>query len=359
MRTGTALCCAIWLLGSACATNVGDLRERAEQDAARPPVVTKFPESAALDATAPPPALPPPSRAQPYVLGPEDVIAIRVYQVSDLDITQAIRPDGKISILPVGDVQAAGLTVEQLRLELRKRISSIVREPIVNVVVTEYNSRKVAILGSVRKPGLLTMQSDLTLLEGVSKAGGLSAEADLYRALLYRDDDIVPVDFDRLFRKGDLAQNVRLRSGDAVYVPSIRDNKVYVLGEVGSPGVISWQGSISLLQAIPLVGGLTKEARGDMVLVIRGGVSDPHLQLVDLAALTRSGKLENDIVLERGDVVFVPKSTFAQVEHYTDFALKVMQMVLQGEAAIILGDQVRDVMRGVSNGVGSSIILNP
>jgi polysaccharide biosynthesis/export protein len=359
MRTGTALCCSLWLLGSACATNVGDLRERVDQDAARAPVVTHFPEAQTLDEAAPPPALPRPTAAEPYVLGPEDVVAIQVYQVSDLDITQAIRPDGKISILPVGDLQAAGKTVEQLRQDVRSKLSTIVREPIVNVVVSEYHSRKVAILGSVGKPGLLTMQSDLTLLEGVSKAGGLSAEADLFRALLYRDDDVVPVDFDRLFRKGDLAQNVRLRPGDAVYVPSIRDNKVYVLGEVGSPGVISWQGSISLLQAIPLVGGLTKDARSDTVLVIRGGVSDPHLQLVDLAALTRSGKLENDVLLERGDIVFVPKSTFAQVERYTDFALKIMQMVLQGEAAIILGDQVRDVMRGVSNGVGSSIILNP
>jgi len=365
MQTRFGLCCVLLVLHSACATDVGSLREREAEDAKRPAgaVLTRFPEPPESPESQGPSQgalLPAPAqRPEPYVLGVDDVVAIQVYQSKDLDVTQAIRPDGKISILPSGDLQAAGLTVEQLRDVVRTRLSSIVRQPIVNVVVKEYHSRKVAILGSVQKPGLLSMQSDLTLLEGISSMGGLSSEADLYRALLYRDDKVVPVDFDRLFRKGDLAQNVVLRPGDAVYVPSIRDNKIYVLGEVGSPGVISWQGSISLLEVVSLVGGFTKDARPDTVLLIRGGISDPRLTLVDFQEITRSGKLENDVGLERGDVVYVPKSTFSEVERYTDFAVKVLQMVLQGESSIILGDQVRNVLRGAANGVGTSIILSP
>jgi len=353
-----ALGSVLVILIGGCATNVDALRERAAADAQLPPPSIKpFPPSEAEPAPFPPPTQK--AAPGPFVLGVEDVVTISVYPSAELDVTQSIRPDGKISVLPTGDLQAAGLTVEQLRLAVRKRLSGILLNPIVNVVVTKYNSRRVAVLGSVMKPGVLRMQSELTVLDGISQMGGLSPVADLYRAMLFRNDQVIPIDFDALFRKGDLSQNVTLQAGDAIFVPSIRDNKVYVMGEVGNPGVVSWQGPLSVMQVVSLVGGFTKDARRNMVMIVRGGIGEPRLSIVDTASMTREGEFEKDVTLQTGDIVYVPQSQMAEIEDYTDFAIKIAQLVLQAEASFILGNEIKQIIQGVANDVGSSIILNP
>ena len=353
-----ALGSVLVILIGGCATNVDALRERAAADAQLPPPSIKaFPPSEAEPAPLPPPTQK--VAPGPFVLGVEDVVTISVYPSAQLDVTQAIRPDGKISVLPTGDLQAAGLTVEQLRLAVRKRLSGILLDPIVNVVVTKYNSRRVAVLGSVMKPGVLRMQSEVTVLDCISQMGGLSPVADLYRAMLFRNDQVIPIDFDALFRKGDLSQNVTLQAGDAIFVPSIRDNKVYVMGEVGSPGVVSWQGPLSVMQVVSLVGGFTKDARRNMVMIVRGGIGEPRLSIVDTASMTREGAFEKDVTLQTGDIVYVPRSQMAEIEDYTDFAIKLAQLALQGEASFILGNEIKQIIQGSANDVGASIILNP
>jgi polysaccharide export outer membrane protein len=335
---------------SGCATIDQDaLERRAAADRERPaPVLEPFPQPPAETRRAP----------EPYRLGVGDVVRITVYQNDELAVTQAIRPDGKIAVLPSGEVTAAGLTADELRQKVSAQVARFVREPVVGVVIDEYNSRRVAVLGAVKRPGILRLRSDVALLEGLSQLGGITEDADLRRAMFFRDGALLPVSLERLFRQGDISQNVLLRADDVVFIPTIRDNKVYLIGEVRTPGVVSWSGEMSLLQALPLAGGLTDDARAQSVLLIRGGLVDPHLELVDVRSLLAEGKLENDLAVAPGDVVFVPKSTMANTERYLDLAIKVMQGLLSLESAMVLGGSVRDVLQGAT-GAGTSIILNP
>jgi len=315
---------------------------------------------------------------RPYRIGVQDVISITVYEHEKLDVTQSVGPDGTISVLPGGEIEAAGLTLKQLRARVAERISRLVRDPllniviteygsqpllivdpIVNVVVTEFNSRRVSILGAVDTPGILKLRSDVTLVEAISQAGGLSADADLQKSMLFRGQELLPVSFERLFRQGDMSQNVTLEPNDAIFVASTRFNKIYVIGEVRNPGTITWEGSLNLVEAVTTAGGFTEDASPSRVLVIKDGLVEPTLHLVDAGRILGEGAIENNMDLESGDIVFVPVSDFATAERYLDAALKVLRPVLALESAIILGDSARKVLQGEGQTTGTSINLNP
>ncbi|MFQ5443140.1 MAG: polysaccharide biosynthesis/export family protein [Nitrospinales bacterium] len=315
--------------------------------------------------------------SKPYTLGEGDVIKISVFNNSDLETTQAIRPDGKISVIPVGDMQASGLTVEALRERIVLQLSTLIKSPmvsvsveqynsnpvlmpvpIVNVTVEAYNSRKVTVLGEVEKPGVLKIKSDITLIEGISQLGGLSDQADLKRAMFFRDEKLVSVDFYKLFKQGDISQNIWLKANDSIFIPSSRDNKIYVIGEVRTPGSITWEGSLTYLEAIALAGGYTRKAQNQNVVVIQGGLVDPNLTLLDAESITKRGLLENNIHLTTGDIIYVPQTVMATMERYLDFVNKLIQPILTTESSIILGNQVKDIFTGGDTG-GTPIAITP
>ena len=312
--------------------------------------------------------------AQPYILGVGDVLEVSVYNHSDLTTTQSIRPDGKVSIIPVGEVMARGLTIEKLKTtveaKLRRLLKNpivnivvdefkskpiIISDPIVNVVVTKYNSKKVSILGEVEKPGILRLKSDTRLIEGISLMGGLAESADLKRAMIFRDQKILPVSFRRLFKQGDISQNLYLEAGDTIFIPSSSENKVYVIGEVKKPGTVVWEGDLRLLEAVALAGGYTKNSKPQNVLVIKGGLAEPTLILTDAESITKKGVLENNIPLESGDMIYVPQSEMASIERYMDFAMKILAPILAVESGVILGDSATRVLTGKEPRVGVNI----
>ncbi len=150
-----------------------------------------------------------------------------------------------------------------------------------------------------------------------------------------------------------------MEANDAIFIPSTQDNKVYVIGEVQTPGAISWEGMLTLLESISLAGGYTQNAQNKNVLVIKGGLVEPQLQLVDAQSITREGKLENNMVLQSGDIVYVPETTMASLERYFEFASKILQPILSTESSIVLGQSVKDVLTGNVPGVGTSVNVNP
>ncbi len=317
---------------------------------------------------------------KPYILGAGDVIEVKVFGHADLGTNQEIRPDGKISIMPVGDVQASGRTVEGLRKEIAESLSELalnpivavnikeynskpiqIYDPIVNVTITEYNSRKVSVLGAVDKPGILKLKSSTSLVEGISSAGGLNEDADLKRAVFFRNEELLPVNFEKLFKKGDRSQNILLQANDSIFIPSSSDNRIYVIGEVKKPGIVTWQGTLNYLNAIAMAGGYNKTAQTQNVILIRDGLVEPAMYMVDARSITREGRLEYNIPLETGDVVYVPKDAMGSAERYLEFANKLLQPILSLQSGIILGSSVKSTLTQPSGGggVGTSINLNP
>jgi polysaccharide biosynthesis/export protein len=271
-----------------------------------PPVPEPVVERPPLQ-TAPIPSVPaiapvPAAAKADYILGEEDEVEISVYGNADLSKTQSVRPGGYITFPLAGTIEAKGLTPEQLRVQISDRIAKFVRDPQVTVIVRAYNSRKISVLGEVKAPGLLRLASDIKLLEALSRAGGIAEDADLQSALVMREHQLVPVDFVRLLRQGDVSQNIPIRPGDAILIPSVKDKKVFVLGQVSRPLVLALTPGLSLIESLSRAGGLTEDADLQGALVLRGGRPLP----VSFTKLMRLGDASQNVLLQANDTVLVP-----------------------------------------------------
>jgi len=159
-------------------------------------------------------------RADEYVLGPGDVIQIVVWRNEHLSKTVPIRPDGKISLPLVDDLQASGVTPSQLKEMIAKGLRHYIDNPIVTVIVSEVNNYKVSVLGEVKKPGVYLLKGRTTVLEAISMAEGFTEFATTNNILLMKKAKGQRYRFDyRAFVSGEnLDQNVYLDPGDTIIV---------------------------------------------------------------------------------------------------------------------------------------------
>jgi polysaccharide export outer membrane protein len=163
--------------------------------------------------------IPPPD----YVIGAEDVLNIVIWREKDLSAEVMVRPDGKVSLPLVNDVQAAGLTPEQFRQQLTAATAKFVAEPAVTVIVRAINSRKVYIMGEVRTPGPYPLPGPTTVLQLIAQAGGLSEFADAKDIGVVRMENgraiRLKFNYNDVARGRKIEQNVLLKPGDTVIVP--------------------------------------------------------------------------------------------------------------------------------------------
>ena len=173
-----------------------------------------------VGAQAPPPVENP---SASYVIGPDDVLSVLFWKDKDLSYDVIVRPDGKISLPLVNDIQAGGLTPSQLRDNVTTIARRYMEEPSVTVMVKQINSRKLFITGQVEKPGPYSMSGPTTVLHLISMAGGLKEFVDGKRILIMRTKDSKQTV--RLFNYREvtsgkhLEQNIELQPGDIVVVP--------------------------------------------------------------------------------------------------------------------------------------------
>ena len=144
--------------------------------------------AAASCASHPPlPADPPMTGREDYVIGPSDILAIRVWRNPELSVEQVpVRPDGKISSPLAGEVEAAGLTSKQLEESLTKALSVYVTAPHVSVIVLKMNSRHVSVEGQVQHPGVIPLETDMRVVDAITMAGGFTPFADRKRIKVIR-----------------------------------------------------------------------------------------------------------------------------------------------------------------------------
>jgi polysaccharide biosynthesis/export protein len=162
-----------------------------------------------------------------YRIGVDDRVQVSVWRNPELTVTAPVRPDGKISVPIIGDVQAGGLTAAQVSENVRKRLSEYIREPNVAVVITELRSHefltRVRVTGAVRTPRSLPHRQGMTVLDAVLEAGGLNEFASPNRAKLYRKikdkTEVFDISLGDILTKGRLQTNLMLRPGDVITVP--------------------------------------------------------------------------------------------------------------------------------------------
>jgi len=163
-----------------------------------------------------------------FLLGPEDVLEVTVWRNQDLSRTVVVRPDGKISLPLIGDVQASGLNSSQVAAKIATRLTEFKENPNVSVSLKEVNSYFIFVLGEVLKPGKYPLKSYATVLQGVSMAGGFTIYASKNRMQVIRtqtseggkENQIrIPVPYNELVSgKGEI-ENFILKSGDTIVVP--------------------------------------------------------------------------------------------------------------------------------------------
>ena len=270
--------------------------------------------------TLPPPpepsAVPAPTRPAENVvystIGPEDVLAIAVYNQPDLSTRVTVSPDGSFPYPLLGTVRAAGLSPQQLEKQLTDKLKEYLVKPQVTVTVEQVKSQQVNVAGEVKTPGTYPLRRESTLLEVLLQAGGVTANAGGNVLVLRapggaqsgskeagRDrkaEEVMRVNLEEVMA-GRLTQRVTLRGGDTVYVPE-RGN-VYVSGEVLRPGRYPMERDTTVMKAITLAGGFTPFAAKKNLRVKR---------VVEGSA--REFQAQTDDILQAGDVVIVPPSLF-------------------------------------------------
>jgi polysaccharide export outer membrane protein len=190
------------------------------------PIATPAPESTVNEAPKVPTAVNPDATGLPidpksYVIGAEDILKISIWREPDLSKMVGVRPDGKITMNLIGDVQAAGLTPERLGAQLREAYSEKVRNPEITVEVIQVNSKHYSIAGGVNRPGMFPLVVPLTVFEALNLAGGFREFANKTKIrIIHADGKIVFFNWAG-YTKGDKkarAQNITLVPGDTIVV---------------------------------------------------------------------------------------------------------------------------------------------
>jgi len=158
-----------------------------------------------------------------YVIGPQDVLDISVWKEPEVSRVLPVRPDGKISLPLLRDVQAAGLTPSQLEARITEGLTGFITAPDVTVIVTAINSRRIYIVGEMTRPGAYPLLPGMTVLQALSNAGGFTQFANTKNIYVLREENgkqmKYPFNFKDVVKGKKSEQNINLKSGDTIVIP--------------------------------------------------------------------------------------------------------------------------------------------
>jgi len=251
-----------------------------------------------------------------YLIGPEDLLEVNVFELPELKSTARVLGDGTVSLPLLGVVQAAGLTKTGFEVRLEELLEDrFLLDPQVTVSVTEHMSKQVSVIGAVEKPGPYQMIGPRNVLQMISEAGGLTKEAGreiiILRVSEHTQAERIVLDLQDLVVRGNPALNIAMQPGDVVNIPVDHPIYVFVDGAVNKPGQVESTMSrpITLLHAIARAGGLTERANLKGVHVLRKATDGTQVRIPVNLRDIRKGKAD-DVPLLDGDVVVVPETFF-------------------------------------------------
>ena len=158
-----------------------------------------------------------------YIIGPEDELIVNVWREADLSRTVPVRPDGKISLPLLNDVQASGLTPMQLGSEITTKLKKFISEPQVTIIVSKVNSQRIYIVGEVTHAGAYPLVPNMTVLEALSSAGGCTPFAKQTKIYILRQENgreiRRPFNFKQVLTGQGMEQNILMKAGDTIVVP--------------------------------------------------------------------------------------------------------------------------------------------
>lgn len=284
--------------------------------------------------------------APEYRIGPLDMVQVVVWEHPELTSPmgqyqpagQKVTTDGKLFYPYAGELQAAGLTAQELRAEITKRLSDkILNDPQVDVRVTGYNSLKAFVSGAVNRPGYVAFdEKPMTIPTVIASAGGFSEEADPARMQLRRGDKVYDINYLEAFKSNLPLDRILLKPDDQIFIPALsetqKEDRVYVMGEVQKIGIVNVnQGQLSLVEALASAGGLqTLNASASSIYVIRNTSEDQidvfHLNGKNAMALAMADRFN----LKTHDIVYVDASGIATWNRLISLIMPSVQTVYYG-----------------------------
>lgn len=264
--------------------------------------------------------------ASEYKLGVDDVLSITVLGQGDYKLTEekTISPTGRILLsIMQEEVEISGLTIKMASEKLRTRLAAdYLNKPMVIIEVVEFNSQKILVIGEVKKPGEVTLQSsEMALKELIVQSGGPTGDMDQTVLIVRAEPD--DEDATTVFTMDELLlsnkhESITVSAGDIVYILG-RDKQlplqdmektVYVFGQVTKPGILPFTRNMTVMRAIISAGNFTKEAAPGRTTVKRKDGKKIKTISVNLDKMMSGGDKSRDIELKAGDIVYVPRAIF-------------------------------------------------
>ena len=280
-----------------------------------------------------------------YRIGPLDMVQVVVWEHPELTSPmgqyqpagQKVTTEGTLFYPYAGVIQAAGLTAQELRNEITKRLSDkILNDPQVDVRVTGYHSRKALVTGAVNRPGYVKFdENPMTIPDVIAEVGGFNEKADPSLVQLRRGEKIYNIDYVRAFKDNVAIERILVKPGDQVFVPlraeTERDRKVYVLGEVMRNSVVRMDRYLTLAEALAASGGVNPVyASSSDIYVIRNTAADKidiyQLNAKNAMALAMADRFE----MNPRDIVYVDASGLATWNRLIGLVLPTVNVVRQG-----------------------------
>jgi protein involved in polysaccharide export with SLBB domain len=273
-----------------------------------------------------------------YRVGPGDILEISLWTGLKVDrYLVAVRTDGKISFAYFEDLSVSGLTVPQLDAVITETLSKFVRHPQVDVMVKEYNSKSITVLGEINVlgnrisgPGTYTLKGRTTLLKALSIAGGPTEKANLRQVSVRRESgETYTLNLYKTISQGDMSQNLVLDDGDMLVVPSLAEGRrVFVLGEVTNPGIYPIRDRLSVVEAVSMAGGFKQTAVLGSARIVRGDLRKPEVLACNLKGILDRGDMSQNFSLRDGDVVYIPKNTLGSISDFLREISPILEFII-------------------------------
>jgi protein involved in polysaccharide export with SLBB domain len=252
-----------------------------------------------------------------YRIGRGDVLEIFLTQGAKQEKYETpVRANGRVSVAMV-EVNVAGLTADQAAGAIRQALSTYFRRPMVEVLTKEFNSKKVTVLGALggtSRSGVVALMGRTTLPQVIAKAGGFSPDAQIEQIRITRGTQTYSVNLFRYLAEGDLSQDVVLDAGDVVFIPERKkgeEQRVFLLGEVKTPGPVPLLPQMTLSQLIAQAGGWSNGALYEEARIIRPDTDKSEIIGINLARLVLDGDRRVDQYLRPNDIVYIPRTKIA------------------------------------------------
>ncbi len=279
-----------------------------------------------------------------YRIGPLDELEISS-RVGDKVTTSSvtINSRGRISYSFIDDLEAAGLTPSQLDEQLTGKLSGYIKKPRIDILVKEFKSKNALVLGELANirgtlygakgaSGKIYLKGKTTLMDLIALAGGYTVDADIKKVKLIRHGKTYVINLYDIIQKGNEKLNVIIDDGDVVDIPELPQygERVYVMGEVASQGVYALEDAQDLLAAISLAGSITRLAKEENTLIIRSYEQGkkPLVIMADLKALFRKADISQNIGLQDGDLVYVPRMLIGDINDWIANTMPLLDFLL-------------------------------